>query len=229
VQLETDIINFSYDRHTPIAADIRKTIYRIATTNVRIGILNNVEANIIVEPYIQVRTKNRGKRETEQREGFGDVILRSKINLWGNDGGETAFAVLPFVKLPTNSDDVGGEHIEGGVLFPFSMGLTEKVDLGTQVGVNFIKNDNTLPGGDYATELLFSVALSYLIAEKVTGYVESFNAVSSEGGGEDWDGSIGTGFIYQVNPCCQLDAGINIGVTRVASDFNPFLGVSRLW
>lgn len=171
--LETDIINFSYDRHTPSARDIREMAYRIGTTNMRIGITNNIEANIIVEPYVQVRTKDRDTRQTEQRKGFGDITLRSKINLWGNEEGKTAFALLPFIKLPTNSDDVGGEHVEGGILFPFSIGLTEKLGLGAQSGVNFIKNEDTLPGSDYATEFIFSASMGYSMTEKTTGYLET--------------------------------------------------------
>ena len=29
--------------------------------------------------------------------GVNDVFLRTKVNLWGNDGGSTAFALIPYV------------------------------------------------------------------------------------------------------------------------------------
>ena len=36
----------------------------------------------------------------------GNMQLCWKINLWGNAGGQTAFGLMPFVKIPVASDDV---------------------------------------------------------------------------------------------------------------------------
>ena len=33
-------------------------------------------------------------------DGWGDIETRMKINLWGNDGGKTAFGVMPFNVAP---------------------------------------------------------------------------------------------------------------------------------
>src|SRR5208337_788336 len=35
--------------------------------------------------------------------GFWDVLLKSKINLFGNDGGSAALAVIPYVKIPSGT------------------------------------------------------------------------------------------------------------------------------
>ena len=35
--------------------------------------------------------------------GFGDVFLRTKINLLGNDSGPIGFALIPYVKLPSST------------------------------------------------------------------------------------------------------------------------------
>src|SRR6201995_5623519 len=35
--------------------------------------------------------------------GFGDVFLRSKVNLLGNDNGPVGFALIPYLKLPSSS------------------------------------------------------------------------------------------------------------------------------
>jgi hypothetical protein len=34
------------------------------------------------------------------------------------------------------------------------------------------------------------------------------------------------GLTYELTPNIQLDAGINVGVTKAAPDFNPFVGLS---
>ena len=35
--------------------------------------------------------------------GFGDVFLRTKVNLFGNDGGPIGMALIPYVKLPSST------------------------------------------------------------------------------------------------------------------------------
>jgi hypothetical protein len=39
-------------------------------------------------------------------------------------------------------------------------------------------------------------------------------------------GTVDAGFTYALTEDIQLDAGVNIGVTRAADDWNPFLGLS---
>jgi hypothetical protein len=49
--------------------------------------------------------------------------------------------------------------------------------------------------------------------------------VSTEDGAE-WVGTVDIGFTYGLSANVQLDAGVNIGVTDSADDWNPFLGIS---
>src|SRR5262249_30878738 len=42
--------------------------------------------------------------------GIGDTFARSKINLWGNDGGDTAAAIIPYVKAFPRQN----RHFTGG-------------------------------------------------------------------------------------------------------------------
>jgi hypothetical protein len=39
-------------------------------------------------------------------------------------------------------------------------------------------------------------------------------------------GTVDTGLTYLVSENIQLDGGINIGVTRAADDFAPFIGLT---
>jgi hypothetical protein len=55
--------------------------------------------------------------------------------------------------------------------------------------------------------------------------VEFSSLVSAESG-SDWVGTVDLGLTYALTEDIQLDAGINIGITRSADDLNPFLGVS---
>ena len=55
------------------------------------------------------------------------------------------------------------------------------------------------------------------------GYVEFFSNVSTE---RDAEGVGIFGFTYGIGPNIQLNAGMNVGVTRSADDLNPFVGLS---
>jgi hypothetical protein len=55
--------------------------------------------------------------------------------------------------------------------------------------------------------------------------VEFLNVASAERRAR-WLAFVDFGFTYGLTDDIQLDAGVNIGVTRSADDLNPFLGIS---
>ena len=228
LQVEMDMSFFSRDEHNPELEDMREDTLLIAATNFRIGLLSNFELNFIFEPYVNVDSENRSGGVNDERKGFGDVTVRAKVNFWGNDGGKTAFAVLPSLKIPTNSGKVGNNDIEGGVIFPFALELGERISLGTHFGLDFVRND---PGDadKYSTDFVFSAALGIDLGGGLGCYLETFNAINSAGGSDNWTSSFDFGFTYLLNPDLQLDAGVNLGVTRIADDINVFVGLSRRW
>jgi hypothetical protein len=117
-QLEMDAFSYSHDAYT--ADRSRVDAFSVAPLNLKLGLANRVDLQVVIETWNWVRTKDRGGRVT-RRHGFGDVTLRLKTNLWGDDGGASAFAVMPFVKLPTNQDDLGNDAVEGGLIFPIAL------------------------------------------------------------------------------------------------------------
>ena len=61
---------------------------QVAPFDVRIGVLNQVEADVIASPFIYQRSQTGSA--TDYTRGFGDMQLRAVINLWGDDAGVTA-------------------------------------------------------------------------------------------------------------------------------------------
>ena len=55
--------------------------------------------------------------------------------------------------------------------------------------------------------------------------MEFFSEVSAERGAR-WVGTFDVGLIYELTTNIQLDAGVNLGVTRSAEAYNPFLGLT---
>ena len=221
-QIELDLLNYSYDRDSVDRADRTVENFAIAPVNFKVGLLNNMDLQIIVETYNIERTRARSARTREEISGFGDVTVRWKTNLWGNDGGETAFGVMPFVKFPTNQRGLGNDAVEGGIIFPLAIALPYDFGLGAMTEVDFVQDGEN---SDYHGEFINSITVSHSIVGELSGYVEFFSSVSTERDAQ-WVGTFDFGFTYGIGPNVQLDAGMNVGLTRSADDLNPFVGLS---
>ncbi len=221
-QLEADLINFSHDHDTAGSADAKVDAWTAGAINVKAGLLNWMDLQLVLDVYSHITTEDRVADTKVRQSGLGDVTTRVKMNLWGNDGGTTALAVMPFVKFPTNQDDLGNDEIEGGVIIPFGMELPGGWSLGIMTEFDFVRNN---ADSGYRTDFVNSLVLGHDLVGKLGGYVEFFSVVSSESG-HPWVGVLGLGLAYAVTDDMQLDGGVNLGLTRSAEDINPFLGVS---
>jgi len=111
-QVEMDLVSYSYDRRNPEHEARRVQELNFLNTNFKIGLLNNLDVQIVSENFLWVREEDLDADRADETTGVGDTTLRLKLNVWGNDGGKTAFGVMPFVTLPTASEDLGVEDAE---------------------------------------------------------------------------------------------------------------------
>jgi hypothetical protein len=221
-QFEMDLVSYGYDRDTSGGSDARTEALAVAPVNLKIGLFNNVDFQVILETYNFVRMIDHAAGTVRKMSGFGDVTTRLKINLWGNDSGPTACAVIPFIKLPTNQDHLGNDAVEGGVIIPLAVQLPLGWDMGAMAEVDGLGDEN---GGGHYASFINTVTFGHELFGKLYGYAEFFSEVSTEKG-ERWIGTVDFGLTYQITPNIQFDTGINIGVTKAAPDFNPFVGLS---
>jgi hypothetical protein len=177
---------------------------------------------VILFPYSRVRTDDRIEGNIGHQNGFGDVLTRLKVNVWGNEGGTTAGAIMPYVKWPTSQDDLGNRAIEGGVILPVAFELPAGFSGGAMTQFDW-RQDAT--SHDYHPEFINTVTVSRNIIGKLDGFVEFFSLVSAEDDAP-WIGTFDFGFTYAITEDMQLDAGAYVGVTKSAADIAPFLGFS---
>ena len=203
-QIEMDLVKFTCDRHRPS--------WNVAPVNLKAGLLNNVDLQFVLDSYM---------RESGGASGFGDITARLKVNVWGNDGGATALAVMPYVKLPLDASNLRNGETEGGIIVPLAVALPGGWSMGLMTEVDFV-NDGA---GGHDAEWLNSVTFSHGIAGKLGGYVE-FVAVTGNAPGFDWEAQADAGFTYALTDDVQFDFGCNFGVTKSAPDFQPFAGLS---
>lgn len=215
--VEMDFANYTYNQSD---GPTTKT-WNIAPLNLKVGLLNNVDWQLVFDDYLNVRTADNSGASTAQS-GVGDVTTRLKINLWGDDAGQTAFALLPFVKFPTSTDHLGNDAVEGGVILPFAVKLPEDFDLGLEAAFSGLRNASD---GNYHADFINAITLDHAIAGKLSGYIECFSELGTESH-SGWVATVDTGLEFLVTKNVQFDCGCNFGVTRAADDFNPFTGVT---
>ncbi|MSU46884.1 MAG: transporter [Lacunisphaera sp.] len=221
-QIELDAVNYTFDHDTAGGADIRTWGWSLAPLNLKVGLTNRADLQLMLDPYVGFRMEDRVTGATVHGLGFGDLTTRLKINFWGNDGGKTALAILPFVKWPLPASSVRNGKTEGGIILPFAMELPAGWSMGAMTEVDFV-NDGA---GGPDTEWFNSITFGRNLTSRLGGYVE-FVAVTGNAPGFKWQGQLDLGFTHALADATQLDFGCNFGVTRSAPDYQLFTGVSR--
>ena len=168
----------------------------------KVGLTNNADLEVNV-PFAGVRTFGSGPSSTLW--GIGDTFVRSKINLWGNDGGDTAAAVIPYVKAPSAPIGIGG------LIGPVAFSLPNSFTLLLVPEIDVLKNiaDNGRHGN-----YVFDVNLSREVIKNVTAYVELWSDYNADPTQGVTLMSFDTAVAWVFLPNAQVDFGANFGITR---------------
>ncbi|MDZ4723553.1 MAG: transporter [candidate division Zixibacteria bacterium] len=222
MQLEVDLLSYSHDRPSEGADQTRVTSIGLGIMNLKLGLRHNLDIQLILQTYQRQSVKTPSLGVNEQLSGFGDIVIRVKRNLWGNDGGRVAFGVMPFISLPTSGSERGSGNVEGGVIFPLAVGLSDKWGMGLMAETDLVRN-----GADdgYDLTLITSATISHSLSDALGAYAELFNKSNADvATPRVTTGDLG--LTYGVSGNLQLDGGVNIGLTKSAENINPFLGFS---
>jgi hypothetical protein len=219
-ELETDIINDTYWNYRGV---ITRSIQALDPT-LKLGLTN----------WMDIELQFNGLQSSQSFDstsgggilngaGFGDVFLRSKINLFGNDAGPAGFALIPYVKLPSSAPVISDGAVEGGLIAPlalrpqdFIITLMTEVDmLKTANGngryanfVNLVGVSHPIPGlnGANATVELYSSAGT----DPATPPVYTFDL----------------GMNLRLDQHTILDFGLNLGLNKAAPTAQVYSGIS---
>jgi len=180
--------------------------------NFKAGLLPDTDLQFVFDVWTQERTD-------EQFSGFSDVTLRLKKNLWGNDGGRTALALMPYVKIPTGAGLSNGEW-EGGLIVPLGISLCDRLSLGLMAELDLVHEED---GGGHNLEWLHSATLGISLTDQLGMYVE---LVGIAGGQTDYQALFDAGITFAITDNLVLDAGLRAGLNDSAEDFGYFTGMS---
>ncbi len=129
--------------------------------------------------------------------------------------------MIPFLKIPTNTDGFGNSSVEGGLSVPFQATLSHGFSLGLQSGVNLVRNET---GAGYQASFVNALLISHSLgSDKLSAFGEFFSTVGTQ---SPHAGYVDTGVVYQIFPNATIDLGCYFGVTSAAPEFQPFTGFS---
>jgi hypothetical protein len=221
-QMESSFAEYTLTHSAGTPFGERVQTLSVMPTDFRIGVLTQVEADVILTPllYQQVHSGS----ATHHADGFGDTQLRASINLLGNDGGTIALGVIPFITFPTasHSRGLGTGHVQGGVILPLQFNLPHDFDLGTMAELDIDRNDaNT----DYGFAFIHSIVLGHPIWGPVGGYIE-YVGVAPHRLMETYQAFADTGVTWLVVPDVQLDCGVQFGLSQNTPDYTVVAGIT---
>ncbi|MBS0659659.1 MAG: transporter [Verrucomicrobia bacterium] len=222
-QLELSFLDYTRNRDSD---GVRTTTSVIAPFNLRVGLTNRVEFNLIFEPYVIARTRTPGL-PTETLRGQGDLTLRMKVNFWGNDGpepgfGKTAFGIIPFLKIPTARSGLGNGRVEGGVILPISF------ELPADFGLSFMAEGDIVRDASnrrYGFEFVHTASLGRKLVGDLNGYVE-YVGVAPTRTESTYRAFFSAGLTYALGKNSQFDVGARFGLNKASDDVNLFTGFS---
>ena len=209
-QFETDL--FKTDR---LSVNGVKTVTNSFNNfNLKAGLTNSLDIQFISESFIDTRIINGSSPETGT--SFSNITIRAKQNIWGNDKGRTAMAILPFVNIPT----VPNVKITGGVVFPFSIALPHDWSCGTQFELD-IEDDQA--GNGYHINPLVSATFSHAIISKINFFTEVLMTRDNEL--NRYESFLDAGLVYTWKKNLKFDAGVYYGLKSTSSKVY-FIGLS---
>lgn len=197
---------------------IRTTAWEAAPFNVRLGVTPAVEVGFFFTPYQRISERVEGGPEVK-RDGVGDLTLRTKWNLRGNDQPDFGVGLMLDVTLPTAPRSFGRRKAEAALTVPTAFELGAGWSGGAMTSLQAARTET----GARRPLWLNTLAVGRDLVGELGGFVE----LASFSGHGAHVLTFNCGLTHAVNPDLQLDAGVNIGVSRSAPDTLWFAGMSR--
>jgi hypothetical protein len=117
-ELEMDIFNYTYANYLGV---ITRSIQAIDPT-LKLGVTNWMDIEVQFNRLQSSQSFDATSGGSMLNgAGFGDVFLRTKMNLFGDDAGPAGFALIPYVKLPSSAPVISNGPVEGGLIAPLAL------------------------------------------------------------------------------------------------------------
>ena len=221
-QVESDVYNFTQFSQ----GGVTQTTQLITNPTLKLGVTNTLDLEVNIAPYEIVQTHDSAAGTTTTATGAGDLFLRAKWNLVGDDGGNISAALFPWVKIPTARRAIGNGAVEEGLIVPIAFNLPNNFQLTIDPEADALLNGS---GSGRHLNLSTPISLSYGLTKTVTVFGELWGAEDYDPAGHTFQSSfdLGAAWIPAKQPNFQLDGGVNLGLNASTPGFQGYIGVSR--
>jgi len=217
IQFETTFADWTRDR----ADGERTDSVVIGETAIKLGLTSRADIELILSPYNRAAVRALGHRERVA--GFGDVTVRAKYRLTA-DSSPVQATLLPFVKIPTAKRALGNGKLEGGLAVPIQWAVP-----GSPVSLTLGPELDLLADGDGRGHHLAMVQLAGLgvpLSSRLSVSADVLGAWDWDPAGTTRHYSAGASAALLLSDDMQLDAGVNVGLNRAASDVQIYGGIA---
>lgn len=215
IQIETDLFRLEKEK----GEISNRNTYYFNQGNIKIGLLNSTSIQFGFQSYVVETRKELTSGDVDKTKGIGDINIRIKQNIIGNDGGNFALAILPFVKFPTATYTEDSRY-EGGVIIPMHYKLTDQWDLGSEIEADRKKDDDV---NLMHTEILQSLSVTHGLSKRVDAIGETYYKYDIKK--HHWSNYLNASTQIELSKRLKIDAGINYGLQSDAEK-NYFIGTS---
>lgn len=217
-QVESDMANLIFDDSE------RTRTFSLGSPVLRFGITANSEIQLGVNLFTRLKQGVTEQVTGETFRGLGTSFIASKINIFGNDGGDQSVALVAAARLPTARRGLGSEHIEVSFDLPFTttIGLP-RWHLTMQPHVSLLRDDL---GEGYRGHYGAAAQLSYAITHTMTAGIEFATYMWREV--EVYSSSsLDLSLSWRVLKNTQIDGAVYFGLDRETPAINPYIGISH--
>ncbi|MDI1337856.1 MAG: transporter [Lacunisphaera sp.] len=185
----------------------------VATTFLTTGLTNDIDVQVGADVFLSQKYESKAGF-TDRNSGFGDLYVRTKWTFWRDE--RSAVAVMPFVRLPTSTGNVGKRGLQGGVIVPWATYLPGGGEFLAQGELDFLRND-----ADNGYDSFWAAAAAF--QQPLTGLLKLYGEVTvgKSSGGAPWAGTLGGGVQVHLSSLYWWDFAIYRGLSRGAPGWNP--------
>jgi Putative MetA-pathway of phenol degradation len=219
-EIETDLVNYTFANYLGLTTH---TIQAFDPT-LKLGLTNRMDFEVQFNGLQVVRSfDNAVVDNLANIAGFGDVFLRTKVNLLGNDSGPVGFALIPYVKLPSSTPVISNGAVEGGLIAPLALRPDDFI-VTLETEVDDLKS--AYGNGRY-TNFVNLVSVSHPVPgfETVNAMVELFSSVGTDRATPPVY-TLDLGMNFRLNEHTILDIGLNLGLNSAAPRVQIYTGIS---
>lgn len=212
-RVESGLYSYSQDKE----AGIETTTQVIGNFVFISGVSQNSEVQLGFDSHVSQKVETSATSQTDSE--FGNINLRYKYNIIGNDGGSVAFGIIP--RLTYTSDSLGNDLL-GGVGLPVAFSLPYNLSFAVMPQWNLEEKSG---GGHYSSQYL-GVLLGRSWTDNLDVYID-YSSTSSEEA--VFQAASGLGMAHRIQSNLQWDISGSFGVSDAATDLTLALGVVYQW